>query len=712
MQAIILQIVGLLIITTLIVLFYSKPNIESVETKTYAKLIGLNFLFLVVGISTYIVAKLIGNFNLINILQKTYMSILALLNLYSMFYCISIYDKEEKLSNLKKILSAITIISILLIIVLPLNVIFEGDLLDGEGLSYDVALWHTILSFTFFLIITLYLLIKKYSLKKISPYIILIILYLIGFLIRSCYKELIFEGFFYAYILFIMYNTIENPDVKTAKELAFQKKLAEESSRKTLSLIEDMSEELKSSVKDLELISNTKIDKNNIKELNNVLSSFQENSVKLNDKISSILDLAVVKSEPRIVTYKYETLDMLDKLKQFLEIEKEDKIKLEMKISNKLPLVLYGDEAGIIKVVLYFFDLVSSILSKKNILLEIDDIKVGNFAKLRFKFITNDKSILNYVVEDKKTKKLKLKITNSINYEIINNLLDKTNGNITIIKDKDNINLILSINQRLISEYDIISKKEENRNIKIKYHNYSGKKLLLVDNNNLKLKEMKTLLKPYNIDVTVAQNLEEMGSKLSEDEIFDMIIIDDIIPNFEIDSFAKEIIKDQNGILNYIKKQAKYNIATIIMVTPNNKKIEEQYIKYGFNDYIIKPVNKENIDKILYSLSKSKFRSSFHLKEKEKNYVKEKGLEVIKTHAYDLLKKRLVPAYIVNDGKQTPMRGHPVFIAEHATATCCRSCLYKWYQIPKGRDLKKEELDYIVNIIMSWIKKEMEKKEK
>ena len=606
MQAIILQIVGLLIITTLIVLFYSKPNIESVETKTYAKLIGLNFLFLVVGISTYIVAKLIGNFNLINILQKTYMSILALLNLYSMFYCISIYDKEEKLSNLKKILSAITIISILLIIVLPLNVIFEGDLLDGEGLSYDVALWHTILSFTFFLIITLYLLIKKYSLKKISPYIILIILYLIGFLIRSCYKELIFEGFFYAYILFIMYNTIENPDVKMAKELAFQKKLADESSRKTLSLIEDMSEELKSSVKDLELISNTKIDKNNIKELNNVLSSFQENSVKLNDKISSILDLAVVKSKPRIVTYKYETLDMLDKLKQFLEIEKEDKIKLEMKISNKLPLVLYGDEAGIIKAALYFFDLVSSILSKKNILLEIDDIKVGNFAKLRFKFITNDKSILNYVVEDKKTKKLKLKITNSINYEIINNLLEKTNGNITIIKDKYNVNLILSVNQRLVSEYDIISEKEENRNIKIKYHNYSGKKLLLVDNNNLKLKEMKILLKPYNIDVTVAQSLEEMGNKLSDDETFDMIIIDDIIPNFEIDSFTKEIIKDQNGILNYIKKQAKYNITTIIMVTPNNKKIEEQYIKYGFNDYIIKPVNKENIDKILNKYFKAK----------------------------------------------------------------------------------------------------------
>ena len=90
-----------------------------------------------------------------------------------------------------------------------------------------------------------------------------------------------------------------------------------------------------------------------------------------------------------------------------------------------------------------------------------------------------------------------------------------------------------------------------------------------------------------------------MGNMLSANETFDMIIIDDIIPNFEIDSFTNEVIKNQNDILNYIKKQAKYNIITIIMVTPNNKNIEDKYIEYGFNDYIIKPINKENIDKIL-----------------------------------------------------------------------------------------------------------------
>ena len=118
------------------------------------------------------------------------------------------------------------------------------------------------------------------------------------------------------------------------------------------------------------------------------------------------------------------------------------------------------------------------------------------------------------------------------------------------------------------------------------------------------------------------------------------------------------------------------------------------------------------IDEILYSLSKSKFRSSFHLKEKDKEYIKQKGMDTIESHAYDFLRKRLAPAYIPNDGKQTPMRGHPVFIAEHATATCCRGCLFKWYRIPKGRTLTKDELDYIVSIIKAWIKKEMETHEK
>ena len=112
------------------------------------------------------------------------------------------------------------------------------------------------------------------------------------------------------------------------------------------------------------------------------------------------------------------------------------------------------------------------------------------------------------------------------------------------------------------------------------------------------------------------------------------------------------------------------------------------------------------MDDILQRLSKSKFRSSFHLRKYMIDYIDEKGLVTIKFHAYDFINKRLKPKKILNDGKQTPMKGHPVFIAQHATATCCRGCLEKWHNIEKGKELSGEEVDYIVNIIMKWIEKE------
>jgi len=94
------------------------------------------------------------------------------------------------------------------------------------------------------------------------------------------------------------------------------------------------------------------------------------------------------------------------------------------------------------------------------------------------------------------------------------------------------------------------------------------------------------------------------------------------------------------------------------------------------------------------------------LNNKLKDYVNEKGIDLIKSHAYDFINKRLKPQYIPNDGKQTPMKGHPVFIAQHATATCCRNCLYKWHKIPKNKELTDTEVDYIVNLIIKWIEKD------
>lgn len=117
--------------------------------------------------------------------------------------------------------------------------------------------------------------------------------------------------------------------------------------------------------------------------------------------------------------------------------------------------------------------------------------------------------------------------------------------------------------------------------------------------------------------------------------------------------------------------------------------------------------SKKHIEDILSQLSKSTFRSRFRLKEKEREYIKEKGIDTIQNHAKDFIKKRLSDAIPKNDGKQTPMKGHPVFIAQHATATCCRGCLSKWHCIPQGRELTEKEQAYIVEVIMTWIQNQM-----
>lgn len=112
------------------------------------------------------------------------------------------------------------------------------------------------------------------------------------------------------------------------------------------------------------------------------------------------------------------------------------------------------------------------------------------------------------------------------------------------------------------------------------------------------------------------------------------------------------------------------------------------------------------IEETLIRLKKSNFRARFHLTAKDKKYIEEKGMDVIRQHAADFVAKRLAPAFPDNDGKQTPMRGHPVFIAQHACACCCRGCLNKWYKVPMGVELTVNQQERIVNLLVAWIEKE------
>ncbi len=109
------------------------------------------------------------------------------------------------------------------------------------------------------------------------------------------------------------------------------------------------------------------------------------------------------------------------------------------------------------------------------------------------------------------------------------------------------------------------------------------------------------------------------------------------------------------------------------------------------------------VNEVLDALGRSKFRSRIGLSAKDLEYLRSRGLETVLSHAAKFIEERLAEAEPANDGKQTPWRNHPVFTAQHATATCCRGCLKKWHGIEKGRKLTGEEKQYILELLAAWL---------
>ncbi|MCD8368642.1 MAG: DUF4186 family protein, partial [Clostridiales bacterium] len=167
------------------------------------------------------------------------------------------------------------------------------------------------------------------------------------------------------------------------------------------------------------------------------------------------------------------------------------------------------------------------------------------------------------------------------------------------------------------------------------------------------------------------------------------------------------VTRAKKALLLIGEKKAIYYAIRNETTADRNTKLSQRLIE-GINSFSHEQeqvgVNREAL---FQRLGKSKFRSRFSLGANDRAYVKEKGMDTVRQHAHDFVAKRLAPATPENDGKQTPMRGHPVFIAQHATGTCCRGCLEKWHHIPKGIPLSPEQQDYVVDVIMDWIARQM-----
>lgn len=176
----------------------------------------------------------------------------------------------------------------------------------------------------------------------------------------------------------------------------------------------------------------------------------------------------------------------------------------------------------------------------------------------------------------------------------------------------------------------------------------------------------------------------------------------------------QEILDSRRSIRSYdaAKKVTKEQVEELIeaaLQAPSWKNSETARYHCVLNEDVIAKIREEALPAFNQKSSAGAALIVATFVKDDRCYTAEKGMNTIRAHAADLIRKRLAPAEPLHDGKQTPMRGHPVFLAQHATATCCRNCLEKWHHIPKGKELTEEEQEYVVDVIMEWIRRQMQR---
>ncbi len=575
------------------IVYFSSKRLRSIENKIFEKIMLTNFVGVLLAIGSYFTIKNIDRFELLNtFVSKGYIVyLLTWLTLFSVYiFVISIKEGKDNKSEVNKIINLFGILYLIFLIIIIIKPLYYHNI---NGAIYSYGPSANVMYIVSVVYITVWLIrlstnIKRIRDKKYLPIFAFMGLGLVVMIIQKQHPELLLMTSMETFIVFLMYHTIENPDMQIIEEVHRAKEISDNANEEKSMFLYNMTNEIRGITKDidysadniLEEVDNKKVDVLNI---GNSAREIKNNTAKFTTMTNEILDISQMDSNIKIYNDKYNVKIIIKELVQIYKKKAEDKgISFRTNIASDIPPYLYGDSMGLKKALSIILDNSVKYTSSGFIDFDVSTIIKRDIARL---VITVEDSgsgikaedlnkIFNKKVNDNERLNIKYNLYNAKRLVILMGgtiIPSSVYGRGTTIK--------VVLDQKIADIDDALDKYESV---------YDKKSILLVDDNVSSGKIFTKMLKDTNIELSIVTSGKECLDKIRNKDKYDLILLDEDMEPL-----------DGITVMRKLKEIRTFNTKTILLTKNNDYEYNDDYLEYGFDGYLLKPIDKDKLFELI-----------------------------------------------------------------------------------------------------------------
>ena len=584
MYSICFTIAGVIFSILLFVLYNFKSNLKLLENKIYYGIIVTTIISGLIEIYSFILVRtsiFVNSVLYLFSLKSLFLCFLVwiyLFTIYTVIVTINLKNKDYSRYRLAIIISTIVFIIVsLTTMILPIDIIETDGLLLPTGVGVDIIY---VLSLILFIIMISVIISNRRNLKNKKYYPMYFLLVILGIMIivQKIFPSLLLINFSLSILIYIMYFTIENPDIKLIKDLSYTRRMLEKQNEMVSGTVNNLAISLKNPLMEITNFSSKKINKKDEVSSLEEIKKFQKLSLNLVDQINKIMDLTRIENRQLKIKNKlYQTDNLINSIKDIINFRNVD---INYNIDYNIPKVLYGDDDNIKQTFTYLVEFINNYFNRYDLTINISKISVRNNCKLMFSIIVNYKNTkLDFIERDNKC----IIETNAWEYELYNRLVELQKGTYEVKKDNSSLIFNFALFQKIKDNNEVVEEEV------IKYNNYSGKKILIALDNHLDINKFTELLVNYNVDISTSSSIEELTELLRSDKTFDIVFLSNTISGIE--NYNITTSEERKRTMTKLSLIAGYKLQIIMVTFEDYKDSDTEYIKM--------PISKVKLDDIM-----------------------------------------------------------------------------------------------------------------